>query len=634
MKEIVLIAPYEKMYGLSLELIRQHGYTNVDVAKGDLREGVRVASQVVDAGAKVLISRGGTFTLIRDAINVPIVEIQTSAYDVIANVRNVIGQDQPLAIVGHRNIVYGYELIRDLVRTVKKVDIERGESVDEKIRQCAREGITVFIGDAVVNGVCKRLGYTCYMLESGENAICAAIEEASRILIASKCEIERAKRYMTLIDYVHDGVLATDDQNRVLLFNSVAQEILGMPREDVIGQKIDDLVGTETVLAEIAQGTPLIDQVRLLNDTQITISNIPIEVNHENKGSVAVFQDITKLQNLEKKVRIQLTEKGFVAKNTFNSIIYRSKEIAHCISIARKFSRYDSCVLIEGDSGVGKELFAQSIHNESRRRTGPFVAINCAALPRSIIESELFGYVEGAFTGSRKGGKAGVFELAHKGTIFLDEISELPIDLQGRLLRVIQEREVMRLGDSKVIPLDVRIVCATNRDLKEMVREGNFRRDLLYRINTLSFYIPPLSRRKEDIQAIAQHFLGRYCKRYAKEIRGFSTAAMHYLMDCEYEGNIRELQGMVERAVIICEDTMIKLSDLNGGRAGQTKAAGNDPALADALTEDLPSLQNLENRYIRSVYEKCGKSPAKTCDILKIDRSTLWRKLKKAAAQM
>lgn len=634
MKEIVLIAPYEKMYNLSLQLIEQYHFQNIDVAKGDLQEGVKVANQVVDAGAKVLISRGGTFTLIKDAINVPIVEIQTSAYDVIANIRNVIGQDQPIAIVGHRNIVYGYELIKDLVKTVKKVDIERGESVDEKIQQCADEGITVFIGDAVVNGVCKRLGYTCYMLESGENAICSAIEEASRILIASKHEIERSKRYRALIDYVHDGVVATDDQNRVLLFNAVAEEILGIPREQVIGRKINDMAGTELVLAEMAQGKPLIDQVRQLNGTQITVCNIPIEVNHENKGSVAVFQDITKLQNFEKKVRIQLTEKGFVAKNTFDSIIYRSPEMAHCISIAKKFSWYDSCVLVEGNSGVGKELFAQSIHNESKRRTGPFVAINCAALPRSIIESELFGYVEGAFTGSKKGGKAGVFELAHKGTIFLDEIGELPIDLQGRLLRVIQEREIMRLGDNKVIPLDVRIVCATNRDLKEMVREGKFRRDLLYRINTLSFYIPPLSQRKDDIEVIAQFFLNRYCSRYSKNIDGFSPAAMHYLLNYEYEGNTRELQGIVERAVIICEDTMIKLSDLKVGRHKQKEISQPAMAAVDELAADLPSLQELENRYILSVYKNCGHSTTKSCNILKIDRSTLWRRLKKAERKM
>ncbi|TCO76879.1 sigma 54-interacting transcriptional regulator [Marinisporobacter balticus] len=632
MKEVVLIAPYEKMYQLSVDLISQHDYKNIEVVRGDLQEGVRAAYKAVDCGAKVVISRGGTFTLIKDVLNVPVVEIQTSAYDVIANIKHIVGQNEPLAIIGHNNIIYGYDLIKEIVKKVKKVDIERGESVAQKIKGCVAEGVHVFIGDAVVNNICKELGYTCYMLESGQDAIRSAIEEANRILMVSKYEIERSKRYMALIDYVHDGVIATDEKNRILLFNSVAQEILGILKEYAIGRKIQEFTQIGSVLEEILQSKTLIDEVRKLGDTQVTISNIPIMVNDENKGSVTVFQDITKLQNLEKEVRIKMVEKGFVAKHTFSSIIHKSNEMEHCITVAKKFSRYDSSVLIEGSSGVGKELFAQSIHNESRRRTGPFVAINCAALPRSIIESELFGYVEGAFTGSKKKGKAGVFELAHKGIIFLDEISELPIDVQGRLLRVIQEREIMRLGDNKVIPLDVRIVCATNRNLKEMVKQGTFRRDLLYRINTLSFYIPPLSQRKDDIDVMVLHFLKRYCNKYSKKIDGFTKSAMDYLMIYDYEGNIRELQGMIERAVIICEDTMIKKYDLennvNYKIKKQEQIVPQDCMLGE-IAQDLPSLKDIEKRYISCIYNMNQKSTSKTCEILKIDRTTLWRKMKK-----
>lgn len=660
MKEILLIAPYESMAELAASLVREKDYDNVEILRGDLREGVAAAHRAVEEGTRVLISRGGTFTMIRDEVEAPVVEIQVSAYDVLSNIQHVIGRDEPLAIVGHNNLIYGYDLLKTTMKNVTQVNLERGESVEDRIADCVRKGITNFMGDAVVKRVCGEMGYPCFILESGADSIDAAIQEARRILAAADREMERAKRYMAVIDYVHDGVIATDDQNRIQVFNSMAQRITGQLREDIIGKTVEELSGLDEVLREITAGKRVVDEVRSIGDTKIAMSTIPIQVNREDRGAVAVFQDVTSLQSLEQRVRFKLVDKGFVARHTFDSIRYASERMERCISLARKFSAYDSGVLIQGNSGVGKELFAQSIHNESRRKKGPFVAINCAALPGTLIESELFGYAEGAFTGSRRGGKAGVFELAHTGTIFLDEISELPIDMQGRLLRVIQEREVMRVGDDKVIPLDVRIVCATNRNLKEMVKEGAFRRDLLYRINTLAFVIPPLSQRPEDMEVLAPHFLERYCRKYSKQIRGFSGSAMNYLKAYEYEGNVRELQGMVERAVIICESDRIRVQDLSDGRedenqtavptaggvrfAEATEMAAGQPVLTSltsllgqtdplALNElpalvELPPLADLEDQYIREVYRRCGGSVKKACEILKINRTTLWRKLK------
>ncbi|MGL4791469.1 MAG: sigma-54 interaction domain-containing protein, partial [Anaerotignaceae bacterium] len=332
----------------------------------------------------------------------------------------------------------------------------------------------------------------------------------------------------------------------------------------------------------------------------------------ENKGYVAVVQDVKKLQNHEKKIRTQLLGDGFVAKYTFDNIVHISAEMQKTISIAKKFSAYNSSVLIQGSSGVGKELFAQSIHNVSERRIGPFVAVNCAALPPSLIESELFGYEEGAFTGSKKGGRAGVFEMAHKGTIFLDEISELPLDIQGRLLRVIQEKEVMRLGDNKVIPLDIRIITATNRNLRKMVSEGKFREDLLFRINTLVFSIPTLNERREDIPILSQRFLEKYRLKYDKAVKSFSKSAMKYLMDYPYEGNVRELENLVERAVIICETETVHIEDFNDIAMimieKRDKVEINSKAEEISIFDKGISLKELENKYITHVLNKCKGS--------------------------
>ncbi|MEW4411738.1 sigma 54-interacting transcriptional regulator [Clostridium sp. AN503] len=300
--------------------------------------------------------------------------------------------------------------------------------------------------------------------------------------------------------------------------------------------------------------------------------------------------------------------------------------MSRCIEIAQKYSQYDSSILIEGESGVGKELFAQSIHNASARKNKPFVAVNCAALSKSLIESELFGYAEGAFTGARKGGKEGMFELAHRGTIFLDEISELPLDVQGQLLRVLQEREVIRIGDSKVTPLDIRIICATNKNLNQMVKEGAFRQDLLYRINTLRLTIPKLNERREDVKILAEMFVKHFAEKYGKDVFRISPAALHYLAQYDFRGNVRELRGMIERAVILTETRTITEDELNLDLS-RLEAAPQTPSF-DPQDSYTLSLKEVETQYIQKIWNQEENSVAKTCDILKINRTTLWRKLK------
>jgi PAS domain S-box-containing protein len=633
MKEILFIAPYEKLYQMAQTVCEKYQYENVEVVVGDLKSGLDQSIAAVEKGINVVVSRGGTFKMVKEQLNIPVVELQISAYDIMNSTKHIIEQNEPVAIIGFNNIIYGYELLEGLQGiNIHKIDIEDKQQISQKIDECVRKSIFTFMGDAIVNTVCKDMGYKCFIIESGEESVHLAIQRAQDILMASKNEVERTKRYIALMDFVHDGVIATDQNNRILAYNRIAQGILGINRENILGQKLGDIPGVEDLAAEMMGSKPVTDEIRKIKATDVALSNIPILVNGENKGSVAVFQDITRIQTLEKKIRTELMNKGFVTKYTFDTIIRKSSLMEKTIETARKFSRYSATILIMGSSGVGKELFAQSIHSESKRKKGPFVAINCAALPSSLIESELFGYVEGAFTGSKKGGKPGVFELAHGGTIFLDEISELPIEVQGRLLRVIQEREVMRVGDNKVIPLDIRIICATNRVLKEMVEKGSFRRDLLYRINVLSFNIPQLQDRKEDIALLSEFFLKKYCKQYYKEIKGFSPKAFQYLLNHNYQGNVRELEGMIERAVIICDTAMIRLGEFD---IEEQKDEDNNTSNAVGATDDIseflkqnPNLKELEDYYIHKVYESQGKSAVKACEILKIDRSTLWRKLK------
>lgn len=629
MKEICFIAPYIQLYNMVQELISADvRYSNVSVVLGDLEGGVEQAYRALESGTDILISRGGTYTMIHEQVkDANIYELKISALDIMNSLKHVLNRNEEIAIIGYYNIIYGYDILSELKGIqLRSISINDLEPVEDKIRACAAEGIKSFIGDTIVNRECKKLGYECYMIESSIDSVKMIIEQAQESLTYSKEILEQNRRYRALMDNVHEGVIATDETGAVRVCNKAAEEILGISKERVIGKKLDELEYGESILAAVKEETLIIDEIREIGHFKVTFSSIPIVIRGSYTGSIVAFQDIKKLQTYETKIRSQLFQKGFRAKYTFHSIIHQSNIMSRCIEIAQKYSQYDSSILIEGESGVGKELFAQSIHNASARKNKPFVAVNCAALSKSLIESELFGYAEGAFTGARKGGKEGMFELAHRGTIFLDEISELPLDVQGQLLRVLQEREVIRIGDSKVTPLDIRIICATNKNLNQMVKEGAFRQDLLYRINTLRLTIPKLNERREDVKILSEMFMKHFAEKYGKDVFRISPAALRYLAQYDFRGNVRELRGMIERAVILTETRTITEDELNLDLS-RLEAAPQTPSFDPQESYTL-SLKEVETQYIQKIWKQEENSVAKTCDILKINRTTLWRKLK------
>jgi transcriptional regulator with PAS, ATPase and Fis domain len=622
-KEILLIAPYEQMYTAARRIVKDEKYRGIGVIRGNLEDGLHLAMSAVEARARVIISRGGTYRLIKQSAGVPVVEIRFSPFDLIESLSTAIEKGLPLAIVSYSNIISSHDeaLLKRIVKTrLTIVNINEGDDVREVVQSCAARGFSMFIGDTIVKETCDAAGLECYLHQSNDSSIMAAMDEALRIYTALKQELELARRLRTVIDFVHDGIIAVDGGGRVILCNTIAHDLLGVKQEKLGG---DMALSDLPLPPEMPRDGQVVDRTFKAGSRLLSLSVIPVSLENDSFGSVIIIRDIQKIQDWEQKLRRALAEKGFVAKHRFVSIVHKSAGMSHCISIAKKFSRYSASVLIEGESGVGKELFAQSIHNDSPRRGGPFVAVNCAVLPKSLIESELFGYVEGAFTGSKKGGKAGYFELAHKGTLFLDEISELPLDVQAQLLRVIQEKEVMRLGDTKILPVDVRLICAANKNMAEMVRRSLFRKDLLFRINTLSLYIPPLGERREDIELLADHFLKTLCKTYSKAIGGFSSGAASWLRDYPYEGNVRELRNMIERAVVVCEGKMIRLPDLQGGLRGSAPLSPR----GQEIQAESANLGDIEKNHIIRVWADNGRSMTKTAAALGISRSTLWRKI-------
>ncbi len=347
-----------------------------------------------------------------------------------------------------------------------------------------------------------------------------------------------------LLQTIDAGVIGINTEGEIFLYNDNAKEILGRNYEDVINRSGLELMPEIPFSIALRNLKPVEEKIIKINGYDVVVSVNPLLHSKKTYGAVAIIRKYSDLEKQEYLLRKKLIGKGYAAKYDFKDIFGKSSSITECINIARRMSRSNSSVLITGETGTGKELFAQAIHNNSLRKEYQFVPVNCGAFPESLLESELFGYEDGAFTGARKGGKPGLFELAHNGTLFLDEITEMPMNLQVKLLRVLQEREVVRLGGDRIIDVDIRIVAATNKDIKEMVERGEFRQDLFYRLNVLPLKIPPLRNRREDIIGLIDYLKKTFNSNFI-----LKEKAKELLINYNWNGNVRELRNCVEYLV-------------------------------------------------------------------------------------
>lgn len=419
-----------------------------------------------------------------------------------------------------------------------------------------------------------------------------------------------------ILDASHDGIIAVDRDSTIIWVNKNATEILGLPG-NIVGKKITRYIPNSDMLRILATGKREIGDIATILNRQIIINRLPIVVKGEIVGAVSTFKEITDIQKMEMRIRKQSMESGLEAKFSLHDIVGHSSAIREAKEWAETFARTDATVLIQGETGTGKELFAQGIHLSSQRASGPFIPVNCAALPGNVLESELFGYEEGAFTGARKGGKPGLFELAHGGTLFLDEIGEMTIPIQALLLRILQEKKVRRISGERIVPVDVRIIAATNRDLEQLIEDKLFRRDLYFRLNVLTLELPPLRERTEDIPLLVRAIIGEMAERGDKKHIHVEEDVYHVLQQYDWPGNVRELRNVVERMVLLCqkdilgkEDTVFFAKKLNSRQLVWKQ---------DEREADL----------IKKVLAETKGNKGEAAKILGMDRSTLWRKMKR-----
>jgi PAS domain S-box-containing protein len=490
------------------------------------------------------------------------------------------------------------------------------------------------IMDEAVIGVIGLVAFTegqKQQLLSKKEAVLSFLKHLSRFLAAKVSESEAVDRLTRLsneltaiIETIHEGALAIDAQGLVTHCNTTAEKLLNLDRKSIIGKNLADFWIDTPALEVIETGREYIEkeefyQTKGRRTMHFIVSVRPIPGMDKPDGAVVSFRDISEARRL-------IYDLSSTAMDyTFDDIIGESMVIRQVKEQAFRVAGGNSTVLITGESGTGKEIFARAIHKASTRESGPFISINCGAIPEALLESELFGYEGGAFTGARKEGKSGKFELANDGTIFLDEIGEMPLHLQVKLLHVLQNREVERVGGSKKIPVDVRIIAASNRDLEKMMHENNFRKDLYFRLSVIPLHIPPLKERREDIPALVERCLLKYASMLNKQFRDIEPEAMECMLHYNWPGNVRELENAVEYAVNMAGGETIDLESLPP-RIRDTQA--EEIFKIDASLKD--RIRDFERVILQEYLERYGGTYDGKNDIaekLEISRATLYRKL-------
>ena len=629
---VVFIIPYPELEEKVNEIFQTHPLRARLRKRIEMRTANELESVSFNARSDVIIARGYTACGLRNLISdLPVIELPITAYDLIRALNECISLYSPkkVAFIGNYTALAEAEELGNTVhRAIHSYHSESIDSIDETIERAVADGCTAFIGGYSVNLACSQRGLPSVTIRTGSEAITRALDEAVRTVDVVRMERERSEMFTTITQTAKDGVLYVDTQQIIKVCNPAALKMYPGIKKKLQGLSLQSAFPflAEPVSSVLNTGTELPNQLIGWKNYTINATIHPVIINSRITGIVITFQDVTQIQQVEIQIRKKLTDKGLNAHYCFDDIIHKSSEIDYMIKKARRFAAVSSNILIEGETGTGKELFAQSIHNVSNRCNGPFVAVNCAALPENLLESELFGYVEGAFTGTAKGGKIGLFELAHKGTLFLDEVSEIPLGFQGKLLRVLQEHEVRRVGGDRVISVDVRIIAATNHSLRSIMEQGQFRQDLLYRLDVLKLFLPPLRRRFGDAQVLFLHFLNLYQQQLGSGIPKVSPSAIQMLSEYHFPGNVRELRNVTERLVVICMDKEeITAEDMREALHPEELPA----RIQSGGIQSSPLYQDGEREFLIHILEECGYNQTLSAEKLGINRTTLWRRMKR-----
>jgi propionate catabolism operon transcriptional regulator len=638
-KPRLCILSYQRLSHLVRTIIPEYSHrAEIDMTEVVFQDALDLGREIESKRQyDVIISAGANAELLRDTLNFPVVSIKVTGYDLLVALTKAGEISDHVGVGIYQEKIERLESVKHLLQV--KITQQTYQTVADA-RECVwrlrNDGLKVIVGSSLVVELaeaCDLVGILVYSPES----IRQAIEDALQIAELSVREEARYDSLNSVVRHLREAVLAVDVQHRITAINPSMEQLIGLPRPALLGRNLGEVAPDLSLERVLGEREPDVGTVLTYGGKSYLVSRTPLRELGSITGAVLVMYDTQTIQRADVVVRSQRKSKGFAARYSFDQIIGVSPTLQQACSVAKRCAHSTSTVLITGESGTGKELFAQAIHSASPRGGGPFVALNCASFPETLLESELFGYEDGAFTGSRKGGKPGLFETAHTGTVFLDEIGDMPVSLQTRLLRILQEREVVRLGGVQPIPVDVRVIAATHCDLTEWIQKGRFRADLYYRLNILRVALPPLRSRREDIGVLAQKLLQGSLRRQGCALQAEQVLAplLSTLHEYYWPGNVRELENVMERfaaylgaaeslAGIDYDGFILEAPELHSAHAGMPCAeAGHAHALP--MTDKLPVADNLS---VAQALSRTKGNRRMAAEMLGISRTTLWRKMR------
>lgn len=575
--------------------------------------------KLVAAGVQVIITGGGTYSELCKSIDkIPIINLTVSTNDILYALSKIKDKYKSIYLLLNERILFDQEKCLDMID--KKIFLFRyrgRNDLSALLTKIKIDNESVIVGSGLLAQLADGMMNTVPIIPS-TSTILSMYQHARDLAELNIRDNYRLSVLEAILSNIEDGIIFINNSQKIVHANKKAADYLNF--------SLENIPSLTTLFPDLdTQKMIFPTEAHLIQQGKYTlVARISHFTAYKAKEYIIIVQDVSKIQALEKNVRMKLTQKGLTATYNFDDILTQNKRMMEIIDTAKVIAAHDFPVLIQGQSGTGKELFAQSIHNASERCTGPFIAVNCAALPESILESELFGYVNGAFTGTRKEGKAGLFELAHQGTIFLDEINSMSLQLQSKLLRVLDTKEVMRLGSDYIIPLNIRVLSASNSNLSSDVKNGCFRKDLFFRLNAFTLDLPDLNGRKEDILFLFKKFVAKKQNKPIEKIK-LTHELENALLNHNWGGNVRELAGTVEKYLIWRDEDHYKYLF-----SGTTIAPF--PEEKNLITDDLQiNLKELngvvDSIIIQSLLNK-GLSKIQVAKLLGISRQTLFNKTK------
>jgi len=598
------------------------GIADLRIVPLGYEDAVQEVENAGDARPDVVVAAGSNGSYLKARISVPVVLVNPTGFDVMHALARARREGDSVGLVMHGETPSELKrFFRAFGAHVECASYLSAEDAEACVLDLRDRGVEAIVGPGLVTELAEKAGMKSVFLYS-RASVQGAFETALEVARATLGETQRRRRLDQVLQHLRDGVIALTADGRIEALSGKMADMLRLAPSQAVGKRLLDLA------PEVASAVPKEpgESLETVRGASYVVHRSAWGDASAASGSIITFQESVALQRMDRSVRARQRAPQLVARYRIEDLSGTCEAIEQVRQRARRYARSDATVLIRGESGTGKELVAQGIHTESTRREFAFVALNCGAFPETLLESELFGYEEGAFTGARRGGKAGLIESAHRGTIFLDEIGEMPMPLQSRLLRVLQEREVVRLGSTEPLQVDVRVVAATHRGLGERVNAGQFRADLYYRLNILNLALPPLRERSSDIAGLAARLLWQTGRVVSVDVaHAVLEPAMPLLVAYRWPGNVRELQNVIERIAV-------ELDEMPGMRVTPELLRSIAPELQEDEAASGPETlkqrsRKIEADEIRAMLDSFGGDREKVAQALGISKTTLWRKL-------